>query len=290
MAIDPDALFSTTPPHAWPDVSTFVDALPAGSPADRAFAAGLHADRVGYAFIGGYHAACDALMAPAPWPAMCVTESGPPHPRTIACRWADGALTGTKTFVTGGPLAKTLHILAVAGDEASETVRPLVVATVDAKAPGVTIEPLPASGFVPEVPHGRVVLAGARPATIVEDGWARVVKPFRTVEDIHVTLAVLVYLTRAAHRHRSPPEDIEALAGLVHALHALSTAPSARPGTHLALAGLLTIAETIWPRLRLEGEEGERWDRDQRLLTIARKARLARLEAARSQVAPAVDD
>lgn len=290
MTIDPDALFSTTPPPVWPNVATYVDALPSGSPADRALAAGLNADRVGYAFMGGYHAACDVLMPPAPWPAMCVTEAGPPHPRTIACRWVDGALTGTKTFVTGGPLAKTLHILAVAGDQKPEAgSRRLVVATIDSKAPGVIIEPLPPAGFVPEVPHGRVILTGAIPATVVEDGWARVVKPFRTVEDIHVTLAVLAYLTRAAHRHRGPVEDVEALAGVVHALHGLSAAPATRPGTHLALAGLLAVAAPIWARLQLEGEEGERWKRDQRLLTVAQKARVARRDAARAQVAPAAD-
>ena len=273
-----EQIFAGAAPASWTEPRSFIDQLPDGTPADRALAAGLAADRVAYAFLGGYHAACDALMGPAPWPAMCVTENGPPHPRTIECRWHEGHLTGTKTFVTGGPHAQTLHVLAV--EPGDTDLRKLVVATVDARASGVSIEPLPPSSFVPEVPHGRVVFDNAPADRVVVDGWSAYVKPFRTVEDIHVNLAVVTYLARAIVRCDGSAEDIDTLAAVVHALHALCTQDPKSPATHRSLSGAIAMGRSVSDRLELPNEEGERWQRDRRLLSIAEKARDARRQAA----------
>ena len=273
-------VFDTRSPTAWADAAAFLADQPDGTACERALASGLRADRVAYAFLGGYHAACDALMGPAPTPAMCVTETGPPHPRHIECRWSDGVVTGTKTYVTGGPLAQTLHVLCAADGAGDQ--RRLVVATVPAAADGVEVESLPPTSFVPEVPHGRVRFTNARPTTVVEDGWSAYVKPFRTVEDIHVNLAVAVYAARALHRHGGPAEDIDSLCAVVHALCDLSARSPKDPGNHRALAGVFALSSPIWERLTLPGEEGERWLRDRRLLRIAQSARDARRDAARA--------
>ena len=302
MPLDLSGVFDRSPPQPWSDARAFIDALfrqetgpelPLASAsnheetprhsASRAVAGGLAADRVAYAFLAGYHAACDALVAPAAWPAICVTETGPPHPRNIACTWRDGHLDGTKTFVTGGPFAQTLHVLAVVDDgrpSSSEVPRSFVLATIAADAPGVEIEALPAAPFVPEVPHGRVVFRHAAPSCVRDDGWAGYVKPFRTVEDIHVTLAVAAYVARALHRHGGPAQDIDALLAVMSGLYGLAQQSASSPATHRGLAGVLALAAPIWSRTQLAGDEGERWTRDQRLLSIAAKARDARRQAA----------
>ena len=64
---------------------------------------------------------------------------------------------------------------------------------------------MPETRFVPEVPHARVQLDAVRvdaAALLPGDGYERYVKPFRTIEDAHVTLAVLAYLLREARAAR----------------------------------------------------------------------------------------
>ena len=68
-------------------------------------------------------------------------------------------------------------------------------------APGLEVLPMPPTRFVPEVPHARIRLEHVRvePAALLEgDAYERTVKPFRTVEDIHVHAATLAYLLAEA--------------------------------------------------------------------------------------------
>ena len=64
---------------------------------------------------------------------------------------------------------------------------------------------MPPTRFVPEVPHAQVLMQDLRvsaSALLPHDGYDAYVKPFRTIEDLHVTLAVLAYLLREARvRH-----------------------------------------------------------------------------------------
>ncbi|MEM7678572.1 MAG: acyl-CoA dehydrogenase family protein [Myxococcota bacterium] len=274
------SMFEDVAPTTAVDALAFVAEQPSGDPATRALVGGLRADRVGFAFIAGYHAACERVFGTTLWPALCVTEQGPPHPRSIACRFEKGRLSGTKTYVTGGPLARTLFVLARAEPFDDRSQRRLVVASVRADAPGVSIEPMPPTSFVPEVPHGRVVLDGAVPDRIMENGWNHFVKPFRTIEDIHVTMAVFAYLGRALHRQKGAPSDVDAISAIVMTLLTIAGASAVEPATHRVLSGAYVLAESIWPRLQLKGEEGDRWIRDQKLLRIAQYARDARQKAA----------
>ncbi|HVJ89651.1 MAG TPA: hypothetical protein VM580_07585, partial [Labilithrix sp.] len=94
-------------------------ACPFSKPFDRALWAGFEADRLGYAFAGGYRAALTSLFswaaqatsAPAHlWPSIDVrlslaaTEAKGAHPRAIATKLvAEGEsllLDGEKTFAT----------------------------------------------------------------------------------------------------------------------------------------------------------------------------------------------
>ena len=255
------------------------------SPIDRALFGGASADRLGYAFIAGYHGALAALVPdPGARPALCVTGThpqGPVHPRRITTTWRDGKVAGTKRFVTGGTHADRLWVLASAGWDGD--INQLVLVPVAADAPGVTIEPLGPTPFAPEVPHAAVIFDGAPAAgPALPSAWSDYVVPFRTMEDLHVLGAAAAYRLRAAQRAApAPPEAMEELLAVLFAIRALAEAPPKDPFSHRAFAGIEVLLHRALSTLPLPPEEAERWARDQPLLTVARTARETRLTKAR---------
>lgn len=269
------------------------------SPADLALAGGFRADRLGYAFASGYHAAHRSLFPqlPADRPcALCATEPGGAHPSAISTRLTDTGqglrLSGEKTFVTLGTRAELLLVVATEGQDAQGRNRLRFVA-VDAKRPGVHVTALPELPFVPEVPHAELRLedvAVAPDEVLPGDGYARYLKPFRTVEDCHVHLAVLGWLLQVARRSGWPEPVREELLALAVMWRGLAGADPGEAPTHLALGGALALAkgalercEPLWARV--DAPTRERWERDRRLLDVAGKVRAKRLEAARQRVA-----
>jgi hypothetical protein len=271
--------------------------LPPAAPATlvRAVGAGAAADRVGHAFAAGYQAALRALVPALPEggvASLLATEAGGAHPSAIATRLDAGALTGEKTFASQGEEADWLLVLATAGDEpAPAGGRPrkrLRLVRVPRGAAGVTVEPLPLTPFCPEVRHARVRLTGVRVRdedVLPGDGWTDHVKPFRTIEDLHVFGAVLAYVWGVGARHRFPAAPREALSALFASLAALAAADPRAAGTHLALAGTIALARRVLADLEpawadVDEAERARWQRDQGLLRVAEAARAARTAAA----------
>ncbi len=187
----------------------------AQAPWDAAVLGGARADRLGFAFAAGYQAALWSLVPARDLrrtAALCATEAGGAHPRAIETRLTDGVLEGEKTFVTLGPHAQDLYVLAKTGEEAGRPALALV--RVDAAAPGVTVTPLGETPFVPEIPHASVRLAGVRAfETLPGDGWADYVRPFRSVEDTLVHAAALAWLGASGMRWGWPREPIRAARG-----------------------------------------------------------------------------
>jgi acyl-CoA dehydrogenase len=263
-------------------------------PVDHALVAGFSADRVGYALAGGYEAALRIVAPSLPERAIasfCATEQGGNHPRAIETRLtADGdrlSVTGAKRWSTMGPLAGVLLVVASEGVDDAGRNRLRVVA-VDARAPGVTVRAMSPPPFVPEVPHGiveldRVVVDAS--ALLPGDGYVRYVKPFRTIEDIHVHAAVLGYLLSVARRSSFGHDAIERLLAGVVTTRALASLDPARPETHVALAGLLAadarmIADLAPSWARVDAAERDRWQRDQALFGVAGKIRELRRQRA----------
>ena len=260
--------------------------------ADLALVGGLHADRLGWAFSSGYQAAGSRLFSSgAPGPvALCATEAGGVHPRAIdttLTRTTDGArLDGHKTFVTLGGFARALFVVAREG--ATPEGRPrLRVVRIDADAPGVEVRPLPLMPFVPEVPHAEILLtkvAVAEATILPGDGYTDYLKPFRTVEDLHVHAALVGFLLRAGRLHEWPDATLEALAGQASACRDLAAADPRSLALHVALAGTLAAVaaiaedESLWARVHPAVVEA--WQRDRPLLRVASAARDARLRAA----------
>ncbi|HEY3065397.1 MAG TPA: acyl-CoA dehydrogenase family protein [Methylomirabilota bacterium] len=256
---------------------------PHAEPIDDAIMAGAGADRVGYAFAGAYEAALRALFPAMPEgeiASFCATERGGNTPRAIDTRLApraDGGvvLTGAKRWSTLGPLASVLLVVAAEGvdDDGRKRLR---VARVSARARGVAVVSMPLTPFVPEIPHAAIdfdaveIEAGA---LLPGDGYTRYVKPFRTVEDIHIHAALLAYVISVARRHDLPLALVERAAAALVATRALAAQEPSAPDTHVALAGLLADASRLFDDVTAawttaHDAEQERWVRDRALVGI----------------------
>jgi acyl-CoA dehydrogenase len=261
---------------------------------ERAISEGVRATRVADAFLAGYQAALQALVPELPAGrkvCLCATEEGGAHPRAIATTLSpdgDGfRLSGRKKWITGGPLADLLLVVASVGLDTDGRNR-LRVVQVDAHAPGVTVHPMPDTPFTPEIPHAQVSFEGvavAASALLPGDGYDRYLKPFRTVEDVHVNAAVLAYVLSVARRFGWPREASERLLAILLAARAVGVAEPGARETHLALAGVLALGRRFLDETRehwalVESDERARWLRDVGLLSVAERARSARTETA----------
>lgn len=289
-----------TPPAAapCPSVAAFrvrSAALLAGFPhtVDRAAVAGFHADRLGYAFAGGYQAALERLL-PDLGPlraSFCATETGGAHPSAVATQLAfrpgGATLTGHKAFATLATEAEVLLVVASEGRRADGRNR-LRLVHVPADAPGLTIRPLDPLPFAPEIPHAAVDLAAvpvAAAAIREGDGYTRYLKPFRTIEDVHVMAAVAGHLVATARAHGWPEDFVESLLAVLLALRALGDEDPLDPAVHIALAGALAdlqravaLADPWWDSA--PAPLRDRWRRDRPLLDVAGTARRKRRDAA----------
>ncbi|MBI5503507.1 MAG: acyl-CoA dehydrogenase family protein [Deltaproteobacteria bacterium] len=259
---------------------------------DVAFRGGGGAGGVGSAFLAGYHAALRALFPGLDRPAtMCATEAEGAHPRSIQTRLSAGdrgfRLNGQKRWATGATRAEALFVFASEGTDDAGRNR-LRCVRVDPRAPGVRIEAMPAPSFTPEIVHAVVTLddvAVSAEMILPGDGYTRYLKPFRTVEDIHVMTALLGYLTGVACRCRWPASALEDLLALASAMRGLAAADPLSAHTHLALAGTLRWmaqqVDSFEPHWSLTDEATRAgWQRDRPLLQVAQRVRDQRLAAA----------
>jgi len=268
------------------------------SPFTAAVVVASQVDRLGFAFAVGYPAALEHMVVGVPLPcALCVTEARGNSPRAIETtleRKGDRyELRGTKSFVTFGSHAETLIVVARVGEKPDG--RPdLAVVQIPSSREGVALQELPETPFVPEVPHTSVRLDGVEvleDERLPGDGYLDYVKPFRTIEDIHVVGATLGYLVGLARRTRASTTLIAELSADLVALDRLRDGSPLDPRVHIALHGVyqrLTrlVGSEDFARLldSAPDDEQDRWERDQPLLRVASKARQARFEAAKKEL------
>ena len=279
--------------HWWPRWRAIAAAWP--EPFDRAIASGGDADRLGWAFAGGYQSALRALDASIPdavIAALCVTEADGNHPRAIRTTLTPEAggfrVSGEKRWSTLGPGGGLFLVIAreAGGDEARPALRTVRIPT---GAAGLVVETMPPTAFVPEVPHARIRLENVRVeagAVMDGDAYTHCVKPFRTIEDIYVHAATVAYLIGEARRRGWPPAWVERALALLHGLARLSLLDPLAPATHIALAGalangsaLLAEADAFWAAAG-DDPAAFRWTRDRKLTAVAGKARERRLATA----------
>src|SRR6478672_11143237 len=160
-------------------------------PVDRALLGGVLADRLGFAFAAGYQAALQYMVPGDGIRSLCVTEARGNSPKDIDTVFDGETVTGKKKWATAGPLATELLVCAKTGvDEQGRN--KLVMVRVAASSAKLHASSAP---FVPEIPHAEVELDHVRVLGVLPgDGYVEYVKPFRTIEDIHVHAALLGYL------------------------------------------------------------------------------------------------
>jgi alkylation response protein AidB-like acyl-CoA dehydrogenase len=261
-------------------------------PIERAILAAVRAAVPAHAVAAGHQAALRALFPELPASgivAFCASEREGAHPRAIEARLSpDGSggfrLDGEKRWATLAPAAATLLVIASEGREGDRN--HLRVALIPSSRAGVAVEPMPRTAFLPELEHATVTLRGVAVAAsevLPGDGYLDAVKPFRTVEDLHVAAALVAFTLGAGVRAGWPEPTLERqLALLATALH-LATESPREPATHLALAGWLGLVELsraldapLWER----GDPGlaAAWRRDtsRAVAATARELRRAR--------------
>jgi hypothetical protein len=288
---------------------TRLEKCPFQATVKRALWGGLGADRLGYAFVAGYDAAIRQLFDHAasaqrrpsaePFPAplrigiasLAASETGGAHPRAIATRLdsRDGTLvlTGDKTFATLATVADELLVVATRGKK-SDGNSDLCVVRVSPNAPGVRVEARAETPFAPEIPHAHVHFETAvvdAEDVLPGDGYQHWLKPFRTIEDVHVLASTIGYLTGVARAHAWDREVIAELASLSLALVDLGGRDPNASLTHILLAGLFAQTRRLIGALgpqwaKSDAGERARWERDVILLSVAENARLKRTASA----------
>jgi acyl-CoA dehydrogenase len=260
---------------------------------EQAALGGLMSEGIGWAYVAGYQAALVRLdpqgMLGGVLGSLCATEEGGGHPRAIRATLTprEGAfvLSGRKSWVTLGDAAEVLLVVASVGADPHGRNR-LRVARVPARRAGVTVSEAPPLPYVPEIAHAKAAfddVAIGDNELLPGDGYDDALKPFRTIEDIHVMAAVLGWAIGVGRASEWPRSWIDEALALVLTLHATSDGPPLSPETHVVLAGAQSLARRLlddaaWSRC----DEGTRarWERDRPLLGVAKGVREARLEAA----------
>ncbi|MDH4609542.1 acyl-CoA dehydrogenase family protein [Pseudomonas sp. BN102] len=264
-----------------------LDRLGEVTPFELAVLGGKLAPTPGLAFLAGYQGALRLLWPSAPLSlgALCVTENRSVRPADMQTRLSGLSLSGRKDFVTAADAADWL--LVAAREEAEGQPPRLALTVVRNGDPGVRIETLKPLPLMPDVPHARLHLDGAHCERLAGDGWDAYVKPFRSIEDLHVLSALCAWFYGVG-RDSAWPQALQLrllalLTGAAEVCRQCATAPA----MHLLLAALFAEFKTVKPELDAAFAAGPAewatlWQRDQGVLDIASGPRAKRLEKALS--------
>lgn len=265
---------------------------------DKAISCGFNSDRIAYAFTSGYWSALTCLVPTLPDKkigALCVTEKEGNHPRSIHTKLTSvdeenksvWQLNGSKSFVTCANDADILLVAASTGvsPKGQNNIR---LVCVDSHTHGISINSLKDIPFIPEISHGELDLNKVRLSEsqiLPGDGYTDYIKPFRTLEDIHVTSAVLGYLFRTGCVFNWPNHVNSQILSILSGIKYVSLENPLDITLHILLGGISSIFESfvksLDPYWKLTDSKTEsRWNRDKKLLMIAGKAREKRLSSA----------
>ena len=289
-----------------------------GPPIVLALRGGFAADRLAWAFAAGYQAALRTMLpgvGPHELLSLCLTETTGKRPRELRCtatQQADGRwlLEGHKSWAAFGTACTTMLVIARTVDAADAAGAPargaagaapdptppprLLVLRVPHDAPGVHLDGMPATGLIPELPHGRLDLQQVllpADACLPGDGYSDFAKPFASLEDLNVGAAVLAYLLREARARSWPAALRERLVATLALLVSLTEEPLASATTQLALAGALDWARQAHAEAAAlfaaipDDPAAQRWQRDARLLGVLGAGRAQRAARAWEQLA-----
>eukprot|EP01134_Creolimax_fragrantissima_P006720 CFRG6720T1 len=276
---------------------------------DKAVIGGALSRYPAFAFAAGYQCAIRALVPDIQKldhqhsiavTSLCVTEQRGNRPRHIDTYIKDGRISGKKTFASCGSEAD--YVLIAAKNEiqhaATDGQPNLSMVLLPTNQKGIMVTQRPAMGFVDEISHAEVLMDdvmindvaipesinGSVPGLLPGDGYTQYMKPFRTIEDTYVTAALLGYHLSLAFRLTLPTGHIESLTSQLLALSALSKLNPLARETHVAMAGVLRLTDSILEPTHIaaigpstaQSPEFALWKRDSKLLLVAKGIREAR--------------
>ena len=163
--------------------------------------------------------------------------------------------------------------------------------TVPADTPGLIITPMPELPFVPEIDHAAVSFNGVSLAAgniLPGDGYSDYVKPFRTIEDIHVALSISAYALKTSLQVAAPHWLTETFISITASHCQLCQQPAQSTATHLTLNGSRELLMNALQELEPYWQAGapdtfQDWLRDKAILKVAATARDKRTEKAWQQ-------
>lgn len=282
----------TAPRAAWDALAPLRARFP--DRVEGALVSGLHAGGLGTAFVAGYGAAVAALCPELPrgrLACLSVTEATGNRPRDVVATYEVAGerllLRGRKRWASLSPIADL--IVLIVREPASPPERPRLRAVLLPRdTEGLVVDTMPATPFLPEVPHAELGLDGVSveaSALLPGDAYEERVKPFRSLEDLHVTAATLGHLIGVARRTGGAEPLVERLVALAAAAPGIAALGPSLPEAHLVLSGWLSAVRELAPALdalfaRAPSGERERWERDRVLLDVAGRVRARRTERA----------
>ncbi len=261
---------------------------------DYAILAGCRAPAASHVFAAGYQCALNYIQPGIAGNETCsfaVTEAGGGHPREIKTQitkcetgWT---ITGTKTFVTMGTRASRA-IVAVRSGEKEDGRPDLRMVVVDFRLPGVQRTEIQDLPFLGNLGHAIVELADVRISesdVLPGDGYARYIKPFRTIEDLHVVAAAAGYALSVCCRTAADQNSISMMLAILANIRAFVGIDLTDWGAHLALDDVLRRFTSLSGELATQFEqlspvERDGWLRDGAALQVASRARKQRAESA----------
>jgi hypothetical protein len=196
-------------------------------------------------------------------------------------------LEGRKSFVTCANDADILLVAASTGVSLNGQ-NNIRLVCVDSQTHGISIKPLKHIPFIPEISHGKLELNNVQiteSQILPGDGYTDYVKPFRTLEDIHVTSAILGYLFRTGCLFNWPQHVKSQILSILAMIKSVSLSNPFDNTLHILLGGISSLFESfvksLEPYWKLTNSRTDsQWNRDKKLLTIAKKAREKRLSSA----------
>ena len=289
----------------YPDFDSFRQAFYKESksweaPVDRAVVGGFVADCTAFAFAAGYGSALQYLVPALPDNAItcfCISEEGGAHPRAIKSQLVPSrndtyqqkvfTLNGKKKYITCANEADFFLVAASDGikNDGKNSIRMMKI---DSKARGIRITPMKNLHIVPEISHCELIFTDVKifeSDLLPGDGYIDYIKPFRTVEDLHITAGILGYLFQNACRYDWGTDIKECILGRIVSVRNLALSSPDAPEVHIVTGDMLRQIKDLFKRLepfwkKVGGKEKEAWDRDKILMDIADKARTKRLQTA----------
>jgi acyl-CoA dehydrogenase len=260
-----------------------------------AVAAGATAGQLAFAFAGGYQAALRQFLpdlAADVFAALLLSEGKRQRPDellTTLTPLGDGSfrLDGEKSYVMGGADADLLLVVARQGVDADGRITSGMV-ILPAHAAGITHSARTDAIILPALPHGRARFENVRvdaAMVLPGDGWVDYARPFRTLEDIHVSAAVAAHLAVHAIRRHFPQPLLASLLTCLLRLDACARAGFNDPQAHVLLAGAERELQQAGAQTNdlIKGHDdgfARDWRANHLVVAMAAPARAKRLEKA----------